>query len=154
MDKEDRIEDQIKSIKHEFMRYKNGIVSDLLRRSGLPYKLIYGLQLPQITQIASNLEASKGLAHKLWNEENIRECRLIACMLFPKNEMDLESAYQLLTSIKTNEEAEILSFKLLRFLNEAPALLEKIKTNQDQLSPKSVYCGELLEKHLEAMKRI
>ena len=43
-----RINDSIKQIKHNFMAYRNGIVSDTLRKAGMPYNIIFGTQLPQI----------------------------------------------------------------------------------------------------------
>ena len=39
----------LKEIKHQFMAFRNGIVADALRKAGYDYKVIFGLQLPQLT---------------------------------------------------------------------------------------------------------
>ena len=75
------INDSIKQIKHNFMAYRNGIVSDTLRKAGMPYNIIFGLQLPQIAAIAREYGASDELADSLWKDSGVRESRLLACYL-------------------------------------------------------------------------
>ncbi len=110
----------IKEIKHEFMVYRNGIVADTLRKGGINHKIIFGLQLPGITQIARNLgqrfssEQLQVLARSLWEDKNVRESRLLACRLYPADLLTKDEATQMCKDVITSEEADILTFALLR----------------------------------------
>ena len=52
--------ENIKEIKHSFLAFRNGIVSDTLRKAGMPYGIIFGLQLPQLAEIARRYDKSVG----------------------------------------------------------------------------------------------
>lgn len=111
------IEGTIKEIKRQFMAYRNGIVADTLRGAGMDcYNVIFGLNLPQLKEVASRLSPSLVLAKTLWADCNVRESRLLATYIFPKEEVDAELARELMVSVRTQEEADILVFRLLRFL--------------------------------------
>ena len=45
----------LQSIKKDFFVFRNGIVADTLRKAGMPHKVIFGLQIPQIAAIAKDL---------------------------------------------------------------------------------------------------
>ncbi|MDE6443992.1 MAG: DNA alkylation repair protein [Muribaculaceae bacterium] len=106
----------LKDIKHQFLAYRNGIVADSLRKAGFPHKIIFGVQLPQIAEIARSHELSMELAEALWRDESVRESRLLASYLFPPEEVDIEKAVELAEEVNTAEEADILTFRLLRRL--------------------------------------
>lgn len=111
------METVIKGIKQQFMAYRNGIVADTLRAAGMEcYHVIFGLNLPQLSRIAGTLTPSLELAKTLWADANVRESRLLATYLFPKQEVDRHLAEELMQSVQTREEADILVFRLLRFL--------------------------------------
>lgn len=124
----------IKQIKHQFMAFRNGIVADALRKTGHPHKIIFGLQLPDISRIARNITDSelmrpseiKTLADELWEDSEVRESRLLACHLYNPDFTDVEKALSLAASVRTVEEADILSFRLLRKLSFARSLLDTI----------------------------
>lgn len=78
------IKETIKRVKHEFMAYRNGIVSDTLRKAGMPYSVIFGLQLPQLTQIAKGIGKSEAIADYLWDDKGVRESRLLASYVYQK----------------------------------------------------------------------
>lgn len=64
----------------------NGILSAQMRQAGMPYKLIFGVELPRLQSIAAEFTPSRRLAQELWNQ-NIRECKLLAFMLMPPEEL-------------------------------------------------------------------
>lgn len=134
----------MKEAKHLFMTFRNGIVADTLRNAGMPYKIIFGLQLPQISNTAQNLrekftpEETAALASALWEDRNVRESRLLACYLFPADALSIEDARRLAEDVQTNEEADILCFRLLRRLPFAGSLAESL----------SGYCGVALRRNL------
>ena len=78
---------QIKDIKHQFLAYRNGIIADTLRKAGYPHPIIFGLQIPQLGEIAQMVLSDhntdrNALAHQLWADKTVRESPLLACWLF------------------------------------------------------------------------
>ena len=138
----------LKEIKHQFMVFRNGIVADTLRNAGMPYHIIFGLQLPQLSQIARTITPSMALAQELWEDKNVRESRLLACYLFPKEEVSQELALELAHSVQTPEEADILCFRLLRYLPFADALATEL---EDSDNSTVAYCSKALRRNLAAM---
>lgn len=117
----------LKSIRKEFYALRNGMLSDTLRKGGLEQKYIFGLQIPQIKQLADQFrpESSReeaALARELWKDRNCRESRLLACHLMPPFEIDEKEATEWGMDATTREEADILAFRLLRHLSFAPGL--------------------------------
>lgn len=104
----------LQPIKKDFFVFRNGIVADTLRKAGMPHKVIFGLQIPQIAAIAKALTPSSELAEALWNDSEVRESRILATYLFPVDEMSLEKAIWLLGSVRTQEESDMLAFRLLK----------------------------------------
>ncbi len=145
--------ENMRAIKHQFMVYRNGIVAEALRNSGMPYHVIFGLQLPQLAQIARSLNQDKVIAQQLWNDKNVRESRLLACYLFPKDCITLNEAVELARSVQTTEEADILCFRLLRYLPFAEALVDVIKsTNGEENKSLISYCATALRRNIDALK--
>lgn len=107
----------LQGIKRQFMAYRNGIVSDTLRRAGMDcYKVIFGLNVPQLAHIAGTLRQSTELADALWADSGVRESRLLAVYIFPPKEVSEEKAFRLMAETQTQEEADMLAFRLLRRL--------------------------------------
>lgn len=131
----------MQEIKKQFFIYRNGAVADTLRRYGIPHKVIFGLQVPQIASIAHGLTPSLALARELWNDAEVRESRLLSAYLFPLEEVSEEEAFELSLSVRTQEEADMLAFRLLKRLPFAAALLDRLGATP---------CGELAAKALAA----
>ena len=72
----------INEIKKELRASMNGILSARMREAGMPFKLIFGVELPRLQSIAQEFSADVELANQLW-QQNIRETRLLAIMLMP-----------------------------------------------------------------------
>ncbi len=143
------MDDTIKTIKHLFMTYRNGIIADTLRQAGMPYSIIFGLQVPQLSSIAQQFSPSMSLAMKLWEDYKVRESRLLACYLFPVGQITETQCLDLASSLQTKEEADLLCFRLLRRLSYAEDLVCQLL--QDS-SPLVSYCGQALMRNLEALK--
>lgn len=109
-------EAQIQEIKKSFFAFRNGVVADVLRRAGMPYKVIFGLQIPQLAEIARGLTPSMALADRLWEDSEVRESRILACYLYPVEMVTEEKARNLLGSVRTPEERDMLNFRLIRHL--------------------------------------
>ncbi|MCD8044998.1 MAG: DNA alkylation repair protein [Tannerellaceae bacterium] len=111
----------IKDIRIQLRRFMNGVVSDSLRRSGVNYKLIFGVSLPRIKQIASGYTPDKQLAEQLW-EQDVRELKILATMLYPPEEFTQETAEQWIKNIHHLELVEQLTLNLLRHTPYAVSL--------------------------------
>lgn len=135
--------DKIRQIKQQFFAFRNGILADALRKQS-NYSVVFGLQIPQIAQIARTLEPSMELADTLWNETSTRESRILATYLFPVNEIDINKALTLASEVNTVEEADMLAFRLLKRLPFAASLLEDM-AGRDDISD---YMKKTLSNHL------
>lgn len=119
----------MKEIKHLFFTYRNGAMADTLRRYGMPHKMIFGLEIPRIAEIARGLTPSAELADALWADRDVRESRLLAAYLFPVDSMTEEKALALAAGVRTQEEADMLAFRLFKRLPFAAALLERLEAD-------------------------
>lgn len=135
----------IRDIKQQFMARRNGIVADTLRKAGEKYSVIYGLQVPDLAAIARTLQPSAALADTLWAETSVRECRLLACYLWPVEETDFEKALTLCNEVNNREEADMLGFRLIKRLPFAAGLVEMLRRGTAPLAP---YMAEAIERHL------
>lgn len=117
--------ESFRNIKQQFFIYRNGIVADKLREAGDTHKIIFGLNLPQITDIAKRQQQSATLAQSLWDNGSTRESRLIAPMLYPQNEFTADIADRWINEVPTTEVADILCHKLLRYMDFAEDLVFK-----------------------------
>ena len=124
----------IKSIKNDFRLGMNGIISTSMRNRGMDYKIIFGLSLPQLRTLAEKYSPNQEVAIRLWNE-NIRESKLLATMIFPYSEMSMEIAKEWIEDIKYSEVADIASMYLFSKLPYAEQLcLEYVNSeNEDHL---------------------
>lgn len=142
------MEETIRQIKHLFMTYRNGIIADQLRNAGMScYNIIFGLNLPQLSEIARSLNQSIELAERLWQDKHVRESRLLATYLFPAEEMNLDKASALIEDLQTREEADMLCFRLLKHLPHAERLIKKYENSENSLLK---YCALSLTKHTNA----
>ena len=128
------------------MTYRNGAVADSLRQAGITcYRIVFGLTVPQIAEIARRNEKSMELAEWLWADNGVRESRLLASHLFVQERVDMDYACRLIDELQTTEEADMLCFRLLKYLDFAPMLVEKYEESEHALSR---YCAKVLKRHL------
>ena len=94
----------------------NGTVSAAMRKSGLDYKLNFGLDASSIREIAARHQPNELLAEKLW-QENSRECKILATLLYPKSTFTTDHADRWLEDCFLLELTEQLCFNLLQHLD-------------------------------------
>lgn len=117
---------QLSQIRQRLYAMRNGIVADALRKGGCPRRLIFGVNLPQLSEIACAAGQSATLADQLWADEDLREAQLIAPMLFPVESLDFDRALNLVERCRWAEETDILCLKLLRRAPFAPELAAEL----------------------------
>ncbi len=114
------IQKRIFDIKKELRAAMNGIASAKIREAGAPYKIIFGVELPRLMEIAREFEPNHQLAQQLWNE-HVRESKLLATMLMPLDNFYEEIADIWVEEIPTDEVAQIAVMNLFSRLPYAPS---------------------------------
>lgn len=117
---------------------RNGIIADTLRKSGSPYRMIFGLNLPQIDEIAASVGKNAPLAEALHADMATRESQLIAPMIMPEEAMTPEKALAWLMDAPSSEAADILCHRLLRRL---PYALDIALSALQTATPQGRYGG-------------
>lgn len=120
-------------LKRRFFAMRNGAVADSMRKSGASYRIIFGLNLPQITDIAREFGPDRELALRLRDNTSTRESMLIAPMLFPADELDDAVALQWLETAPSTEVIDVACLRLLRKLDNPANLLRQLSQSTDPL---------------------
>ncbi len=116
----------MQSVKRQFFALRNGVIADVIRRSCGGYKIIFGLNLPQLTEIASSIGKNEELADALWNNKSTRESMMLAPMISDPTTFPYEKGEKWASEAATQEIADILCHKLLRHTPYALELAEKL----------------------------
>lgn len=104
----------ISDIKKELRANMNGVASAAMRQTD-DYRVNWGIELPRVHAIASEFEPSRELAQALWNE-SVRECKILATMLMPKDEFIEELCDIWVENIRTDEIAQIFCINLVQHM--------------------------------------
>jgi hypothetical protein len=141
------LNEELQRIRKLFYAYRNGMLADTLRNAGNPCKIIFGLNIPQLTEISHSCTPSLSIADALWSDKCCREARILATYLFPKELIDEDKAKTLMSDVQTTEEADMLTFKLLKHLPFATSLISNESETTDSGSL-AKYLNKSLMNHL------
>lgn len=122
----------LQQIKQLFYTYRNGVTAQTLRQAAWPHSVIYGLNVPQLAEIASAIGRNEQLGKSLWNDSNVRESRLLAAYILP-TDMPQDTINDICNSLLTREEADMLAFRWLRYSQHAPSLTNQWSKSQNPL---------------------
>ena len=128
---------QVKEIKQSFRQMMDGAVAKSMRDKGADYRLNWGATLPRLRAKADELGPNYSLAIALF-KENVRECKILATMVMPPNEVLPEVIDIWMEQITTQEIAEQAAFNLFQYLPYAP---EKAYTWMASEKPLYQLCG-------------
>ena len=131
------IQQQVKEIKQSFRQMMDGAVAASMRTKGVDYKLNWGATLPRLREKAEELGKNYDLAIALW-KENVRECKILATMIMPAEEVLPEVIDIWMEQTPTQEIAEQAAFNLYQYLPYAP---EKAYTWMASSEPLYQLCG-------------
>lgn len=123
----------MQAVKRRFFAMRNGVIADTLRRAGSPFRVIFGLNLPQIVEIAAEVSAddAPALADALWANSGTRESMLIAPMLMPHHAVDADKAERMMRETPCAEVADVLCHRLLRHMPFAAELATRLAGDPD-----------------------
>lgn len=116
----------MQTVKRRFFAMRNGVVADTLRRAGSPFRVIFGLNLPQIVEIAAGHGADRPLADELWANTTTRESMLLAPMLVDASVFPIEDARRWASEAPADEVTDILCHRLLRKVPYAWTLVDEL----------------------------
>ena len=106
---------KLQLIKRDFRSLMNGTAAASLREKGLHYRLIFGVEWPQLIRLSAEIGKDHDLAQALWKED-IRECRLLAGLIQPVETFSLELADVWIETMHYPEEAQYTVLSLFQHL--------------------------------------
>lgn len=109
------IQQQVKEIKLSFRQMMDGAIAKSMRDKGVDYHLSWGATLPRLKEKAAEIGKNYDLAIALW-KENVRECKILATMIMPPDEVLPEVIDIWMEQISSQEIAEQASFNLFQYL--------------------------------------
>ena len=121
------------ALKQRVYTMRNGVVADSLRAGGCPYRLVFGLNLPQLTDIAADYGPSRELSDELARHSDLRENALLSILLFPAEGVTESDARTLLDRVRWSEDADLVCFRVLRHAPFAPALASELCAAPERL---------------------
>lgn len=134
-------------VKRRLFAMRNGDLAQQMTELGAKYRINFGLNLPQISEIARDFLPGgveratlpedidmADFARRLRENVSTRESMLIAPMLFPVEQLEEEEALAWARSVANPEIADVLCLKLLRNYAEAPRLVETLIADEANIS--------------------
>ncbi len=130
-------QETLKQIKSRFRLMMNGVVSQSMRDKGLGYKINWGIAFPELKRLAGEYGKDYDLAVALWKED-IRECKILATLLMPAEELQTDMAELWVSEIPNQEMAEMTAFNLFQYIDDAKDLaLKWLSSDKDTI----LICG-------------
>ena len=109
------VQQQIKEIKQSFRLMMDGATAQSMRDKGLNYHLNWGATLFRLRAKADEIGKNYDLAIALW-KENVRECKILATMVMPPEQILPEVVDIWMEQTPTIEIAEQAAFNLYQHL--------------------------------------
>ena len=112
-------------VKRRFFAMRNGAVAKSMRDMGAPYRIIFGMTLPEIADVAAAFGPDRELAEALRANTTTRESQLMAPMIYPVDELTTDEALKWLLESQVTETIDVLCHRLLRKLPTAQEVAER-----------------------------
>ena len=123
---------KVQEIKRSFRLMMDGATASSMRNKGLDYKLNWGASLVMLRQQAVEIGKDYQLAIELWKED-IRECKILATLLMPPEQMLPEVAELWMEQTPNVEIAEQAAFNLYQHMPAAADLAYRWIASPDEL---------------------
>lgn len=123
----------MQQIKRGLYAMRNGVVADALRRGGCPCRYIFGLNLPQLSELATQIGKDADLSLELRADSLCRESMLLSAMTYPIEGLGKDEAYNFVHAIRWAEDADIICFQLLRHSPYALDIARDLAGSEERL---------------------
>ncbi|MCQ2083788.1 MAG: DNA alkylation repair protein [Bacteroidaceae bacterium] len=135
---------RIQEIKNRLRLEMNGVASKSMRDGGLNYGLNFGVGLQSLKRIAGETAHDASLAIALW-KENIRECKMLAALLYPVSEFGPDMADLWVSEIRWPDLAQVCCMYLFSRIDNASVMAFRWIASDGEMAR---YCGFLTISHL------
>jgi hypothetical protein len=132
------IHEKVQEIKRSFRFMMSGPTAQSMRSKGLDYKINWGIPVPELRQMSKKYGKNYELAIELWKED-IRECKILATLIMPADQMPVEVTDIWMEQTHTIELAEMAAFNLYQHLDYAPMLAYKWMASDVELQQITAY---------------
>jgi len=148
-------EEKIAEIKNSLRLRMNGIAAKAMKDNYLRYRLVYGVPMHELREIAASHEKDNSIAEKLW-ASGVREEMLIATMMIPNDEMNEDRIKKYATESPSLEVLMELSRNIDAARMNDDTLLAWADGNDENTAGLSMLAAAkrinlMDEEHLEAM---
>lgn len=150
----EEIQDKVRELKRSFRLVMNGPASQSMRDKGVDYKLNWGVPFTRLKEIAKDLPHDYNFAIALWKED-IRECKILATLVMPYDQMPEDVADIWMEQTHTQEMAEMQAFNLYQYVKYAPSLAYRWMASDKDVAQICAYdiLGRLFMKKQEPNER-
>lgn len=107
-----------RNIRRKFRTLMSGPTSESMRDKGLDYHVNWGISLPHLQELSKEFTQDIHVAMELW-KDNVRESKIMALMLMPKEDFTSDIALLWSESLLTQEIAEMASMILYQYTDFA-----------------------------------
>ena len=124
----------MQTIKRRFFAMRNGILADTLRKGGSPYEMIFGLNLPQLTEIARDIGPDETIAHALLDDRRTRESQMLSSLIMPPESLTtVDVAKSYIDALRSTEAVDVACLKLLKKTDFVLRLAESCLGSTDSM---------------------
>lgn len=113
-------------VKRRFFAMRNGVLADQMRRASSPHRIIFGLNILQLREIATEFGHNTELAAALWANVTTRESRLLAPMLWRPDDLTADELVAMVKQSESTEVADNLCFELLKRRDDAQYIVMQL----------------------------
>lgn len=117
---------EMQQVKRRFFAMRNGVIADVMRKSGNGTQIVFGLNLPQIKEIAADFGHNPSLASALWSDARCRESGMLAPYLWDAS--DFTSVDTLVAAVDAAPSFEAIDILCLALLRSHPLVADLFDT--------------------------
>lgn len=121
----------LQQIRIDLRRSMNGVTSKSMREKGLNYRLNFGVDIPRLRDLSKRYPVDIQLAELLWKQET-RELKILATILCPASEFNIEKAEKWVKEIPNQEIREQVCMNLFQKLSFADELVQSWTNSADE----------------------
>lgn len=124
---------KMQTLKRRFFAMRNGLLADQMRRAGSNFRIIFGLNIIQLNEIAADYGHDAEFAAMLWENSTTRESMLLAPMLWRAEDFTYNDALRLCREVTNPEVADMVCHKLLKQRADATEIIDNLIASDEPL---------------------